>query len=125
MYEIIGINYERRSYKPDIIYRQGRTYEILSEIYEHGKNLWNADDCSKYLIALLKNDEIVDYNRPDYWNFENKQKFKIETEHFASWDYNKNICPYEKIGDINTFTDCHYYMCAIYQNILDDELKLF
>jgi len=84
MYKIIGINYERAMPSPSVIIRQGCSKEVLDEVYTHGKGLWDSGDCSKYLVALVKGKKIVDYNRPDYWNFENKSKFDKETDHFPS-----------------------------------------
>jgi hypothetical protein len=122
MYEIIGINYERGSVAPSIIHRPGRTPEIISEVYEHGKKLWDGGDCSKYLVALMMSGRVVDYNRPDYWNFENRKKFNEETSHFPTWDYQESPCPYKdkeyRDGESQEYLT---FMCGVYQNILNQE----
>ena len=122
MYEIIGINYERSDKEPSIIRKRGRTSEILNEVYEHGRSLWESGKCSKYLVALIKSGKMVDYNRPDYWNFGNKKKFDEETEHFPAWDYDKIRCPYkESIHRNGEAHDFLIYMCKVYQDILKEE----
>ena len=63
--------------------------------YNHGKKLWDDGNCSKYLVALIMDGVVVDYNRPDYWNFKNPAKYAEETKHFSTWDYQKNSCPYK------------------------------
>ena len=122
MYEIIGINYERGTSTPSIIRMPGRTSEILNEVYNHGKALWDAGDCSKYLVALLLNGKMVDYNRPDYWNFGKKTKFDEETSHFPNWDYAKTPCPYEdRIHHNGESQEYLMRMCKTYQEILQEE----
>ena len=94
MYEVIGINYERNTLSPSVIRVRGRTSKVLNNVYEYGRELWDSGICSKYLVALVYRGKLVDYNRPDYWNFEKKNKFTEETSHFSYWDYNLNPCPY-------------------------------
>ena len=122
MYEIIGINYERNNDTPSIIRRQGRTPEILNEVYEHGKSLWESGACSKYLVALIKSGKMMDYNRPDYWGFKNKNMYDEETSHFPTWDYNENSCPYtDRKYHEGEAHDFMILMCRSYQEILKDE----
>jgi hypothetical protein len=122
MYEIIGINYERAQSAPSVIRKQGRTPEILNEVYEHGKALWDSSDCSKYLVALFLNGKMLDYNRPDSWNFENRRKFNEETSHFTDWDYSADPCPYKDRkhheGEARKF---YARMCATYQKIMRED----
>lgn len=122
MYELIGINYERATETPSIIRIPGRTQEALTEVYNHGKSLWDGGDCSKYLVAVICSGKMVDYNRPDYWNFENKRKFTEETSHFPDWDYAADSCPYKdrKFHD-GEAQEYITRMCGTYQEILKQE----
>lgn len=122
MYEIIGINYERATATPSTIRIQRRTPEALIEVYNHGKSLWDGRDCSKYLVALIFSGKMVDYNQPDYWNFEKFRKFVAETMHFSEWDYAVTPCPYKDRkyhdGEAQNYMT---RMCNTYQNILKQE----
>jgi len=122
MYKIIGINYERATSSPSVIIRQGRSKEVLDEVYKHGKRLWDNGDCSKYLVALIRGNKIVDYNRPDSWNFENKNNFDKETGHFSTWDYEENPCPYKDRPFYEGEMQEHLKRyCVVYTEILIEE----
>jgi hypothetical protein len=123
MYEIIGINYERAQAAPSVFRRQGRTPDVLDGAYQHGKDLWDGGNCSKYIVALFYHGEMVDYNRPDYWSFKNKPKYTYETRHFTHWDYSLDLCPYKERYDYDG--EARKYltqMCATYQEIIEEEL---
>ena len=94
----------------------------MNRAYEHGKALWDAGDCSKYIVVLVRNNKVVDYNRPDYWNFERHDKFVEETSHFSDWNYRIKSCPYkESLHYIGTAKAYLKRMCKTYQEILEDE----
>ena len=122
MYEIIGINYERSQTTPSVFRKQGRTLDILNEAYQHGKELWDSGDCSKYLIALFHCGKMVDYNRPDYWNFSNIRKYDEEISHYSYWNYSLNPCPYkDRKHHEGEVIEYYARMCEIYQKILEQE----
>jgi len=117
---IIGINYERDSDKADIFVSETRTRKDIERAYRHGKNLWDNGKCSKYLIAVIIDGKVVDYNRPDSWNFISKQPFDRETSHFPEWDYEKDPCPYKGKRGMGVERSLKH-MCDAYQRILVDE----
>ena len=124
MYELIGYNYERSSEHLDIIRRKERTNESLGEIYNRAKALLDSGKCSKYLLVLVYNGKVVDYNRLDYWHSTKKAKsmFFEETSHFPTWDYSSGICPYEdRPHDEGGMQGYMTRRCSAFQSVMKDD----
>ena len=128
MYELIGYNYERSSKHLDIIRRKDRTKESLEEIYNHAEVLLNSGECSKYLLVLVFNGNVVDYNRVDYWYQTKKAKamFLEETNHYPSWDYSSGICPYQDRphheGESKEYMERR---CSAFESVMKDDGIVF
>ena len=137
-YEIIGVNYERFNENPTIIRIEGRTKEAFQKVYAHGKKLWKNRDCSKYIIGLIYNGNIVNYARPDRYNFEIAVKeFSKEkiTDDFTDWNYENGPYPYNGFKTQNANNEIsevsaedvrkyHKENCKDYQILISEQLLL-
>jgi len=122
MYKIIGLNYERETDTPSVYIGEGRSTEIVNAAYNHGKKLWDNGDCSKYIVVVALDGRVVDYNRPDQWNFRNFRGFQSETEHFPTWDYTSGKLPY-RLKKYHEEEQKEFYerMFGVYERILKEE----